>query len=1101
MDPTAVNDSMQSSLNDFVAAIHALRSQFEEDTLTGDQEIAQLMDQLKKLETYITEFDDLAGVKELKSILLGQMNTSISSSGIADGVRSSSIINSGNNSSSSSSGTSLRVPIHENSTVHVMRKRVFEIVRTEFIPQLKQAIQTSLANDEAECRDVLLLNNAFSHVPVINKKQKGEFYSSFNFDDIPDYEPLETTLKLLRADHCSESVLTKLLLELELDDLTDHPQWKELLTLIRYTLYHGTNHTRILSMQLHIRFATGLTDTQSAGAVLNLLNYFIDKWVVLGGDTNQLLPVELDDFTMVHLSVFSSLLDIIPSRILHPSMEMDGDRLIATVFILLAQGRVAINTTLQSDTIVAPRIPLLDALTGFTRQRGDFISAIMAKRRPAAVMMHAVHSRLIAVLGRRVMVQPTDKDDDAASFTAALRILLNLFLPFATSAGVMDFCAKFVLLSSADVPLDLQGYVWDGAMEPRDDERFKETWRTELLLSVGASSVAMKADQSVNRLISHLAGAKPFVNDFLTNVPSASPTASPGVDFDTRVADGFGRVVVHLSATLKGFVSAVGDSECLSSALELLLRTVARSHSLLSPEMVQQVVDDCVDCVVSCGRHRAPASSPPSSGCKMGGCLAWSSAMLDGLDALLLVAGGSFVHAATRATTAIYAYLDASAADASLRDRRHTVLQKVFVLWTHVMQTAGGVGGGGDVDTSVGVLLQVLWDALARPGAAEATMTVPCKTPESPAVALQIAVMLHGCRDQRCASALEKASGLVTALVSNLTLRLCTLCGVMQRARAIETPLPAVVDHPTDPTLSPREATVEATQPLSTTASSSAGLEALVLVDAILAAVRVWGERAVTVVLSTSTMQSMVNVLRREDTSEHVWESAMAVPLGDEVPLLRLLAGLCQRSSFPTQSSSAVVHRRSADRVLSLCVSAWEPLRDFCTHHSLLSNSLLPTPPAHSGVPEVESNVRVESLAHAPSPQFGNGSGMGLAGTAVHDGITARLLAVVLQTNSMGGVEFEGIGPYVLRLLFCCLSSEHVCVELCESIAAQADVMEVDSSVAEVGDDDHHPYDHDVMGCFVLQLRTHVASLNSSKVSARGCQDFGELLVFMNYNV
>jgi hypothetical protein len=76
----------------------------------------------------------------------------------------------------------------------------------------------------------------------------GGGYTVFNFDDLPDYEPLEVILQMLRHPDSVEQGLEKLLkvahiilllsltlimwTQVEIDELIDHPQWHDLLQLL-----------------------------------------------------------------------------------------------------------------------------------------------------------------------------------------------------------------------------------------------------------------------------------------------------------------------------------------------------------------------------------------------------------------------------------------------------------------------------------------------------------------------------------------------------------------------------------------------------------------------------------------------------------------------------------------------------------------------------------------------------------------------------------------------------------------------------------------------------------------------------------------------------
>ena len=251
------------------------------------------------------------------------------------------------------------------------------------------------------------------------------------------------------------------------------------------------------------------------------------------------------------------------------------------------------------------------------------------------------------------------------------------------------------------------------------------------------------------------------------------------------------------------------------------------------------------------------------------------------------------------------------------------------------------------------------------------------------------------------------------------------------------------------------------------TFSSSSSMhrpEACLLVDVLLASVRTWGEDATLTIVSSPFEASMVAILRREELSEHVWEASVSIPLGDEAPFVRLLGGLCQCPTYPsTLPSSPQLHRSVADRVISLCVASWQSLQCFCSDHGLLlqsAESLLPLPPP-------------------PGSTFS-------AQRCYIDGITARLLATILHTHSVGDVEFEGIGPYVLRLLFCCLSNELICMEITQrgidarlpSVVPDGSTPALEQKIELATQDELQG--NDVMGIFLHCLHTRMNVPSSS---------------------
>ena len=1071
-------------VRDVVAAIHAVRSQL--DLLpqqTEEQEVTLLLEQLKSLESKITEFDDLGVVKGLKTILLSQLTTS---------------------SALATTSSSLD---EQDVSINVMRKKVFDIVRRDLIPLLNQHIQSSLAltadseTATSNQRDELLLNNTFSMTTsTSNKKQKSGYYSSFNFDDIPEYEPLEATLKLLRTNPCDEVALTKLLMEMELDDLVDHPQWRELLVIIRYSLYHETVPSRILSLQLHVRFATGLTEMQSADVVLNLLNYLMDTWVINGTDsktpsvgtvsTTSTLPLAataataagaaaatitavststhelvLDPVTSMLLSLFSSLLNIIPARILQSSMEIDGDRLIATVFILLARATVPITMKQSSG-----RMNLLDMLPLYTHEQGACISMIMAKRRPVAVLTHAVHSGLLVTLGNKLIeVQATEmyNQELAVTFLLSSRMLLSILLPFAANKTLMDFCCSMLRQSSSSSPsssssssIALDEYLWDGSRVLRDDERFKEAWRTELLMSVGASSVAMTSDETVNRLMSHLTGAKPFVQKFLdTNEVAKGMMASSSTLMAAN--EGLGSLLLQMSTSVKAIVTnkACTVIDDLSSFIELLLRVVARSFGFIPDIITRQIVDDCVTCVVITAQDVVQGHT---NACMM------SKSLLTGLDVMLhhgTTVPGFVTFSIDRATTEIYMILDAVAvADPNTATTTHvspirdaSVQQQLFVLWTHMMMIFPSETMDSTSISTIG-FLRVVQDALAvcvgsakhddgHISSGQKTWNVSQNSQlQTSALDLLVAIMVHGHRHHSYIQQIESTPGLVSSMIATLTARLCVLC--MEMYGGIVVPSSASGTHLGDDHAMVDELPSSTfTCPSSSSSSSMYRQEACLLVDVLLTSVRTWGEDAALTILSSSFEVSMVAILRQEELSERVWEASVSIPLGDEAPFIRLLGGLCQYQTYPsTLPSSSKLHRSVADRVISLCIASWQSLQSFCSDHGLLVHS-------------------VDGLVSLPPPP---GSSFSVNNI---DGITSRLLVTILQEQSIGTVEFDGIGPYVLRLLFCSLSNDIICMEVTQH-GIETGSSSTPELTTKIATEEQHG--NDVMGIFLHCLHTRI---------------------------
>jgi hypothetical protein len=528
--------------------------------VSTDEEVEAIIAYLISLESLDDKFDDLQLVRQLKSTLSGLLTSDVPSSILGDDD-----------------------PVDNISVDDVARKNVFESLRKETFKTISTAISAIEENKDA------LLQTKFTPSKVNKKKKNDGYFTSFNFDDIPEYEHLEVTLKLLRSDHCNEGVLRKLV-GLDVDELVEHPQWRELILLLRYSLYKGSEQCLILSLQLHLKLSNYLPDYQAVDAVLNLLNYYIEAWVTVKPDTaeqaesytnsteaiyhkhfRQKIGKESGGLSLLsscQLSIFTALLYVITERVVTPGSEGEADRIIASIFLLFAQAVFPltyseVDSTSNETKLTTYQVPLIDALALFTVENGNFVTNIMRHRNPSAVLTHAVHSGLIGVLNSYLAhsivafddlkksvacgegsLEETEEMKRASDMRYSMmiktlycsKVLLSLLHPFLTNTPLMEFCTNLLpplrawpatISDSSHHPTnDSSDYLWDSTRVPREDKRFKESWSTELLQSVGDSMISMDAYVLVNKLISQMSGAKPILNYFVEETAPAPLTGT-----------------------------------------------------------------------------------------------------------------------------------------------------------------------------------------------------------------------------------------------------------------------------------------------------------------------------------------------------------------------------------------------------------------------------------------------------------------------------------------------------------------------------------------------------------------------------------------------
>jgi hypothetical protein len=545
-----------SVLSNLVAVIHDIRAEHIgnclSDHLTAEDEVDEILTSLLMLESQSEQFDNLELVKHLKSLF-------------------TSLVTAANSQKQGSDDSVDNISIND-----AARKTVFDSIRKESFSAISRAI-LNIENDEEA-----LLQTSYTSLKASKKKRNDGYFTSFNFDDLPEYEHLESTLAVLRADLCSENGIRKLL-TMDQDELVEHPQWRELILLLRYSLYKGSESCIILSLQLHLKLANFLPDYQAIDAVLNMLNYFIDIWATAKPrDRIEDSQVEssmfsfanhedkdaiLDELTSCQLTVFTALLLTVSERIVLPSMEGDGDRAIASIFLLFAHAVIPLNVNTEHGARCEKgKMLLIDAVAVFTVEKGDFMTDILRRRNPSAVVTHAVQSGLLGVLNHRLdsatqelnnIVERGRAAGDLPTATGSQskspalkqwttmrcllysKLLFSLLQPCLAMAPLMTFCTRLLPpgvskspgSGEEDASESQSLYLWDAACSSRENARFRESWSTDLLQSVGNSAISMEALIEANKLICQLSGAKSLL-EYFSDKESLSPELVSGPSMD-----------------------------------------------------------------------------------------------------------------------------------------------------------------------------------------------------------------------------------------------------------------------------------------------------------------------------------------------------------------------------------------------------------------------------------------------------------------------------------------------------------------------------------------------------------------------------------------
>jgi hypothetical protein len=1085
-----------SILNNIVATVHSLRSAANRSYSCEEEEdeVENLTDFMLVLESQLDTFGDLEVVKRLKSIISKNLPQLILSNGA----------------------------INYNPSVHV-RKSVFECVKEDILIELIEYIQV-LEKDSDE-----LLKIDFELESAYKKKKSDGYFTSFNFDDLPEYEPLEVSLKLLRSAHCNEHVIQKIL-DSDIDELVEHPQWKELLLLIRFSLYNGNEQCKILSLQLHIRLASELPELQAGEVIVNLLNYLLDSWKLLEsspeeyglyrfGGENQNDFFSLDCLSRIQVSIFVALLKIISEKYISPSMENEGDHIIASVFILLTQAIVPVihgqqnekdkvNIPVQSDPLHF--FSLLDVLAVFTVEDGAFLLPILRRRHPSAVLSHAVQSGLIGTLKNELesmvtkflVLQPNSYHLLRSKYYSRRivlysQLLLSLLLPFASNRGVMRTCCESVPIPSITSGTPCQ-YLWNGDKVLRENARFKEACSTELLQSVGNLSVSMTSDPLVNKLMSQVSGATSVLEliipeslaesldlklpvEDLMDIPPLDESPDDGkggaisaINARTSlpITDGIppGMMLVLIARTLKTLRQCQLHQNEESVALNSGVDTFSKS-SVIDNISIEEREKRETDDVTSLGNllglivrvtFSSSVSSTPLNEI-INECASFAinqfevgdhiflKFFLEALDGAVLSAAASsislellskLIPEVTCITNTIldkFSNDEWGVADTTKYQNKLEIfggiLSLIFRIWYHILRDTIYIVHTCDIKIAVKLrekieveegkrdqltkdmfaecIVRLAEDCLlclgverrevsklsyvvklkneikqqsSRSFVSEGYAGFNIATSAHITIELLTAIADTACSDQILAAALQEHN-LVSDIISVVTKSLSLSSIELQRDRDVCSASCIALSLEEETRTSRDEGPENPKQSFTAPTQNLLLLiptfnDCTTLNKTLLRAVETFGGDAVSTLFSFQHSQDFIHILRKEELSPYVWEISFS-EADEESSMIPLFQFFFQLISLKVS--------RVADYIISICIEAWEPLKEYCMEENLLLNLCSQ-----------------------------NGATLS---TVYYEGIASKLLDQIELTGGLNGVENEGIGPYIIRLLYNYLSA------------------------------------------------------------------------------
>ena len=437
-----------------------------------------------------------------------------------------------------------------------------------------------------------------------NKKQKsGGFSYTFDFDDLPAFESLESIILEIRNNYTDPIPFEKLL-SMDLSELSDHHQWEEALQVL-YTALNMElcSATALILLTLLHRFIVGFQGTSQGLDTINCtLRYIYCLWV-RPKNTAYASTRQDDKVTRSLLALFITIIRACSTSLLVP-YQKEVDRAVVYIFLILSKGEVYIGSKEKCVSVVEILAGCSGASGG--TGSGDAVSALIGVVHPLTALSYATETGLLSRLLNITLQSSTTTTtaDELTAYCLSMRILLALL-----SGHQPRHTALFLQTHHRDIEnenttdttttlnqINLSIYEWKGDWEIFD--------------AVPMSGRAAQDDfivpvEGTNKRFLHLNQAEsifPTWFEQFNSMNNVSPTTM-GDSYLLRWIKTHVRVLEVYCSTLLNSETAASYTQLLQKCslgevLRLVLRSVAgHDISVSASSSSREVVDILISCV------------------------------------------------------------------------------------------------------------------------------------------------------------------------------------------------------------------------------------------------------------------------------------------------------------------------------------------------------------------------------------------------------------------------------------------------------------------------------------------------------------------------
>ena len=407
-----------SLISDIISCIIDVRKKKQYINLPFESDLSDTISALLILESHFERYEELSLIRKLKTILLNYL------------MISSDYVYELNN----------HLQIDSFSTSMGIKRKIAErnLIQQSDIEPLKKQILAEIVETIIVLTDEEIINS----FNTSQKKMKANHNFLLDLDSYPLLEPLENTLAILRRESDNSGALKKLFF-MDVEDFIDHPQWLELIELLKRSLLTNS----IFAVHIVVKFATQLSKHQGIDALRLLAHYFYNLFCTSAvnvesiSEFNELSSItHLTDVQKVQIG---ALLLCLSSLSKHGLSGSELDEIIFILFFILAEGKFIVKIS-----GVDLSVKVFDIMVDLNKEF-SFVKQLCISFVPLSIVYHAKSSRLIFKLISHIRELGHSSElncfsNNCQTYPRRLLIssimFLELLSPFASNGYVKQIC-------------------------------------------------------------------------------------------------------------------------------------------------------------------------------------------------------------------------------------------------------------------------------------------------------------------------------------------------------------------------------------------------------------------------------------------------------------------------------------------------------------------------------------------------------------------------------------------------------------------------------------------------------------------------------------